>query len=1428
MSQVRKLQTGGKFRMNGRELSGQTAIDRLAAVYSGLPLEEREMFTVAQNAVKNGDTAEYDPTNNTITVTDSEGNNVTSKYTDTTASVKDSKFKRNWGATFNTRTHRFKKSGEAMALVDMTDPNEVKQEETPKTALRRGSGWFDYDTDEQGNSVYREKGPGNIDRMKILDEGHIYFGQDPSATKDTYTTNGWSDANLTALRNFYATLGDEAGRNNYLEGLKERIRSGKITPEDEETLNLFGFSKNGQTVGAQQQQQQSQNGPSIPSNWKGDRKAAIGAGVGLEFKDGHWYLTGDSDYATQNWYNGGIDFLKGTEFENGFIVNRRLYTENEAMNPGSDTQLRDTLAPFISSPRDNWRAWYDSAANSGIRFVGDRNGQASDFYGNFATQYNPSADYNETWYKYFSQFGPNKTFDINDLTNYYNTSSGEGLGNRQIVSYIDPSSYRKTGVFNPRFVVYDPSNTANPYTMFNSENDMLSNLGLTASAYGTSRKLNFNPWTNIKGRDYAVHAEFGEPGRENTIFADREGNYYVARNGDKAKPALVKNQELLKQILENPNGFTNSDIIDKLTKEPVSKGIKPGQYGYSYGLGYMKEGGETPEELSKFQYGGTLNQSKNEINSRSTSEAKTDVTKAHALDGSDGGLTTAEWMQIGAAIGDLAGVGLSFVPGAGNIAGAATGAAASTTRFAADIKQDGFQGKDLLNYAGNLVLDAATLIPVIGTGAKAAKAAKIIKSVGKPLIKVLSLAGASAPVITAVTKIANGEKYTSADLAQAIQGIGSGIIATKSIKDSIGNAKLAQKIAGKSVDAANASLNAARTASAGGFKMERTPAQLEAFVKSNPTEAKALESVKAFAKNEKIDLSDADAKKILTDLGIQFDKGRIHVNLKAGFKKGFHTRGETTTSFESPTPETTKSWLHFALSPKARANVFGSEAVYGFKTTKGPKRFRQVGQVAENISPAEIISAINAKRPNLTQQAILRMTAENPQAFGNMFRQGSFYKPSEYRKGVYFGGRRYYRNPAITDPSRLLIAPAGGNPVNVRYGRPITALTVYQSPYRLTAPNPIAEEFRLPWNPPVGRRFHLTGNSASSGVIITPYTKALPYYQGAIQLPEHFKAGGKIQKFQSGGFTGKGVNINWANLDDLMRAGVAAGAIYKDRDIRRNALGELKKRQFITPHIDWLRYNFSDIEQSYNDQALPLLESTFVTSDSRDSMGFKLAKAQNLSRLANQKNAAISQRIAAIDEQNRQIESTNAVNEAETANQKSQYLTGLEYQDKMLDSEALNRVFSDVINPLGQQFSQQGRDAFNKKVDTNYRLTMADADKLENARISGDLNNKGYTAKWNALTPQERNQYSDISDYVYSQSPDDWKAIYSRSKTYQNNINKAVGTYTRATGPLVFYKKGGNLRSAQEQIAINAAKQAQKSTAKLSDNLMKMLQQLTK
>lgn len=241
---------------------------------------------------------------------------------------------------------------------------------------------------------------------------------------------------------------------------------------------------------------------------------------------------------------------------------------------------------------------------------------------------------------------------------------------------------------------------------------------------------------------------------------------------------------------------------------------------------------------------------------------------------------------------------MSFIPVAGGIAGAAVGAGASTTRFIADVKQDGFQGKDLKNYGVNLILDAASILPIVGTGAKAAKAAKVIKSVGRPLIKALSIAGASAPVITAVQRIANGEKYTSADLAQAIQGLGSGIIAAKSIKDAIGNAKLAQKVAGKAADNANAALNNVKKIKVGSMEKELTTDEIEQFIANNPTKAKAIEAVKKFAPDP-TQVKRTEAVEFLEKMGVEFKEGKSKFDIKA-WKKGFRTKGDTQAIFNKP------------------------------------------------------------------------------------------------------------------------------------------------------------------------------------------------------------------------------------------------------------------------------------------------------------------------------------------------------------------------------------------------------------------------------------------------------------------------------------------------------------------------------------------------
>lgn len=58
---------------------------------------------------------------------------------------------------------------------------------------------------------------------------------------------------------------------------------------------------------------------------------------------------------------------------------------------------------------------------------------------------------------------------------------------------MDPNAYRRTGVYLPKYVVYDPNNVENPYLTFNSEKDMLSNLGLVAGPYGQQRTFESQP-----------------------------------------------------------------------------------------------------------------------------------------------------------------------------------------------------------------------------------------------------------------------------------------------------------------------------------------------------------------------------------------------------------------------------------------------------------------------------------------------------------------------------------------------------------------------------------------------------------------------------------------------------------------------------------------------------------------------------------------------------------------------------------------------------------------------------------------------------------------------------------------------------------------------------------------------------------------------
>lgn len=96
-----------------------------------------------------------------------------------------------------------------------------------------------------------------------------------------------------------------------------------------------------------------------------------------------------------------------------------------------------------------------------------------------------------------------------------------------------------------------------------------------------------------------------------------------------------------------------------------------------------------------------------------------------------GVLKTSDKVRLGAAMADLASVGLGFVPGA-NIASTGIGIGSSLTEFGADWASDGLDWGDVGRLGMNLGMDALSLIPV----GKTLKATKVLGKIKKsiPLI----------------------------------------------------------------------------------------------------------------------------------------------------------------------------------------------------------------------------------------------------------------------------------------------------------------------------------------------------------------------------------------------------------------------------------------------------------------------------------------------------------------------------------------------------------------------------------------------------------------------------------------------------------------------------------------------------------------------
>lgn len=205
------------------------------------------------------------------------------------------------------------------------------------------------------------------------------------------------------------------------------------------------------------------------------------------------------------------------------------------------------------------------------------------------------------------------------------------------------------------------------------------------------------------------------------------------------------------------------------------------------GTGYI------PSGVGMYQEGGILRNSISSDLQDKQSASMSDVFSGELLSAADKADLTALAL-------DVAGLASTAALGVGNAVGAATGLGSTISTAIADYKRDDdWSWSDTGNLILNLGMDAATLIPGLGTVAKGAKVTKAIKTAAPILRKAFTALGLGTS-LTALGKVMSGEELTINDwrlLANglnAVTGIGRNVAGKKLYTQKAGAGELSKPL----------------------------------------------------------------------------------------------------------------------------------------------------------------------------------------------------------------------------------------------------------------------------------------------------------------------------------------------------------------------------------------------------------------------------------------------------------------------------------------------------------------------------------------------------------------------------------------------------------------------------------------------------------
>lgn len=300
-------------------------------------------------------------------------------------------------------------------------------------------------------------------------------------------------------------------------------------------------------------------------------------------------------------------------------------------------------------------------------------------------------------------------------------------------------------------------------------------------------------------------------------------------------------------------------------------GLKHAPMSNYAGTGYI------PSGVGMYQEGGILRNSISSDLQDKQSASMSDVFSGELLSAADKADLTALAL-------DVAGLASTAALGVGNAVGAATGLGSTISTAIADYKRDDdWSWSDTGNLILNLGMDAATLIPGLGTMAKGAKVTKAIKTAAPILRKAFTALGLGTS-LTALGKVMSGEELTINDWRLLANGLN----AVTGISRNVAGKKLYTQKAGAGELSKPLEVNVNGKTKEVLFKNN----EVEEFNKMS-TEDK-LTTVKTKLKSQYTDLTDEDLS------NIKIPKGKWY----NPFTRGVGKVKETKVAGRELTPET--------------------------------------------------------------------------------------------------------------------------------------------------------------------------------------------------------------------------------------------------------------------------------------------------------------------------------------------------------------------------------------------------------------------------------------------------------------------------------------------------------------------------------------------